>query len=471
MEITITRDNINKYAKDKFDNITKINWRAGELDRKVIDNFPNLCVFDCENNQIKSLKPLSNCINLHTLNCIYNDITSLKPLSNCINLHTLNCIFNDITSLKPLSNCINLQRLECSDNTITSLEALSNCVNLQTLNCQSNKITSLEPLSNLANLQKMFCDSNKITSLEPLSICVNFRELRCRHNQITSLEPLSNCINLQILYCDGNQLTSLEPLSNCINLQILHCDWNNIRSLEPLTNCINLYLLHCWYNQITSVEPLIYLRRLRYFNYTGNPIEIPTIQIQRMLNRINTNRNSSIYNDNQNVHDTEIQRTVCDSVQRLLKDPKNHFSIDDIINSDLNQSTIESIIEYCQDQTIHSIHLITYIELFGLIWYRIINSVHKTELIRILKEQIADSECKCFTGRFNRTLSVLVGFCDDIQINISDKSRISAIILNIKDKIIPYDPVKHKETAIKELKEAGYLETDFKDWIDVIDDL
>ncbi len=360
MEITITKKNINKYTESKFHNIIKINWGAGELNKKVIDNFPNLQI--------------------------------------------LNCCGNQITSLEPLSNCINLQKLIC---------------------------------------------------------CCN---------QITSLEPLSNCINLQILNCDDNSITTLDNGFNCANLRFLYCSYNQITSLESLSNCINLEMLYCSDNKIASLEPLIYLRRLNHIDYLGNPIEIPTVQIQRILNRIKTNHKSSIYNDSQNVHDTKIQRTVCDSIQNLLKDSKNDFSIEDVINSNLNKSTIESLVEYCQDQTVHSVHLITYVELLGLIWNRIINSIHKSELLRILEEQIADSECKCFTGRFNRTLSVLVGFFDDIKINISDKSRISAIILNCKNKIIPYDSIKHIEAATKELKEAGYQETDFKDWIDAIED-
>ncbi len=460
-----------KDKKDKNDNITKIKWKTGELDRKVIDNFSNLCVLFCGYNNITTLEPLSNCVNLQWFNCDNNKITSLEPLSNCVNLQWLNCKYNDIISLEPLSNCINLRKLYCDGNRITSLGSFYNCVNLKKLYCNGNIITSLESLSNCINLQILQCNHNKIISLEPLSNCINLQILQCNRNKIISLEPLSNCIDLKELYCNFNQITSLEPLSNCVNLKKLSCGSNQITSFESLSNCLNLEYLYCKRNQITLLEPLIHLRRLCEFDFSNNPIEIPTIQIQRILNRIKTNRNSSIYNDNQNVHDTEIQRTVCDSVQSLLRDPKNIFSIDDIINSDLNQSTIESIIEYCQDQTVHSIHLITYVELLALVWSRIINSTHKSELIRILEEQIADSECKCYTGRFNRTLSVLVGFFDDIQINISDKSRISAIILNTGYKIIPYDPVKHKEAAIKELIEAGYLETDFKDWIDAIDDL
>ncbi len=491
MEITITKDNINEYSESKFDNITKIIWGVSKLDRKVIDNFSNLREFNCRLNEIISLEPLSNYLNLKKLFCHSNQITSLEPLSKCVNLRELYCGGNQITSLEPLSNCVNLQELHCGFNKIISLEPLSNCVNLQELHCEcteiksleplsicinlrklicsSNQIKSLEPLSKCINLQKLYCRSNQITSLKPLSNCLNLRVLYCDENQITSLEPLSNCVNLQKLFCNNNQITSLEPLSNCVNLQKLYCFKNQITSLEPLSNCINLQKLICNNNQITSLEPLIHLRRLNFLGYTNNPIEIPTVQIQRMLDRIWSNHYSSIYDDSQNVHDTEIQRTVCESVQSLLKDPKNDFSIEDVINSNLNKSTIESLVEYCQDQTIHSVHLITYHELLSLIWNRIINSIHKSELKKILEEQIADSECKCFTGRFNRTLSVLVGFFDDIKINISDKSRISAIVLNSKDKIIHYNSIKHREAATKELIDAGYIESDFKDWIDAIE--
>ena len=299
---------------------------------------------------------------------------------------------------------------------------------------------------------------------------INLQVLECNGNKITTLEPISNCHNLQKLYCCCNRITTLEPLSNCHNLQELGCHHNQITTLKPISNCRNLQVLRCGHNQITTLEPLIYLRRLRYLNYSLNPLEIQTVQIERLLNRINANHNSSIYNDNQNVHDVTIQRTACDSLQALLRDPKPMFSIENIINSNLSKTTIESLVEYCQDNSIHSIHLITYQELLGYVWQRITNSVYQSELLKILEEQIIDSECKCFTGRFNRTLSVLVGFFDDIKINISDKSRIGAIILNSKEKINPYNIDKHKEIATKELISAGYTEEEIEPWIDAIDE-
>jgi len=97
-------------------------------------------------------------------------------------------------------------------------------------------------------------------------------------------------------------------------------------------------------------------------------------------------------------------------------------------------------------------------------------SKYELELMRILEEQIESAQCKCFTGIFNRTLSVLVGFYDDIDINISDKSRIGAIILNCKEKIVPYDLNEHKKRAKTELIDMGYDEAEIEIWIDAIDE-
>jgi hypothetical protein len=88
------------------------------------------------------------------------------------------------------------------------------------------------------------------------------------------------------------------------------------------------------------------------------------------------------------VHDITIQKTICDSLQSLLKDSKPLFSFDNIISSNLNSKIKESLIEYCQDDSVHSIHLITFKELLGYVWQRIIKSNHKEELFRILEEQI-----------------------------------------------------------------------------------
>ncbi|CAH6420550.1 Hypothetical protein MVR_LOCUS162 [uncultured virus] len=187
-----------------------------------------------------------------------------------------------------------------------------------------------------------------------------------------------------------------------------------------------------------------------------------------MVNRVNTDR--SVYDDSQSVHNISIQKCVCESVQRLVRDPKPEFAVEMVIESGMDERAIRLLLEYCDDESIHSVHLLSFKELLSYVWARICRSEHKVELIRILGEQILDAECKCFTGRFNRTLSVLVGFYDDIIIEISDSSRIGAIIVVARDQTVPYSPAEHRRVANNLLIEAGYTDSDIQSWLEAIDD-
>ena len=250
-------------------------------------------------------------------------------------------------------------------------EVIDNFPNMCLLDCSNNHLTTLDALSDCVNLEDLVCYENDITTLDGLKNCVNLRELDCSDNQLTTLNGLKNCVNLQKLFCHDNHLTTLDELINCVNLQELDCSVNEIVTLDGLINCINLQNLICAFNQIPTLNVLIYLRNLNNLFYFDNPLEIQNVQIERLLERINSNKKSSIYDDGQNVHDITIQKSVCNSIQNLLKDPKPIFSINDILNSSLKKNTIEAIIEYCNDKSTHSIHLITYEELFIYVWGRI----------------------------------------------------------------------------------------------------
>lgn len=423
----ITFENISQYLNDVNHDITILYWQAGELNESVINNFPNLLEFHC------------NAIG----------ITTLKPLKKCTKLRKLICNANKIKSLNPISNCIDLQYLSFYKNQVTTIAPISKCVNLIELNCGSNQICSLEPLEKCLELKKLNCCINKISSIDPITNCINLHTLECYANRITSLGLISRCVNLHVLTCSANYITSIEPLSDCFNLRMLWCNKN----------------------EITSLDPIIYLKKLRKIVYHDNPLENVTQQIQRMLYQINMK--NTIYEDNQNIHDVGVQRCVSESVQRLLHntDPNFNFTIDDVINSELSTDTKNSICTFFEDSSIHMHHLITYKELFICVWQRIVKSIYREEMMKILEEQIADSKGMCFTGRFNRTLSVLVGFYDDIYIEISDTNRISAIILNIRDRLRPYDVDKHVKLSKTALLEAGYSQQEIEPWIDSIMDV
>jgi hypothetical protein len=73
----------------------------------------------------------------------------------------------------------------------------------------------------------------------------------------------------------------------------------------------------------------------------------------------------------------------------------------------------------------------------------------------------------CFTGRLTRLLNTLVGFYDDIELQISDSEQITNIIMSIKNKF-PSDQEQLKDAVRKELLDRQYSETIINEWLTYI---
>lgn len=501
-----------------FPNLQKlmIDSRYMQESLNAVSVCKQLVKLDCSDNDLASLEGIEGCPLLEVLMCSVNRLTDIQAVSCCPLLRLIDCSDNKLTSIDGVQSCLQLTDFRCSINNITSLVELEPCVLLQGLICRQNKISTLDSTLDSSHswpqLHTLDCGANNLRDLTGLKVCPNLRDLRCgggmtfrplyrhqpkedpndprslvrdasspnvlhfsRSSMLSTLKGIESCPMLKTLVCCYSSLTSLDPIQACTQLRSLDCDSNKIGSLDPIRACTQLRVLECDDNEIDSLDPIIYLRDLTSVYHRGNPIDVSP-PAQRALDRIaafnanNPRLEHSIYVDRQNVHDTHIQATVCKSVQALTADTRTPFTVDDIITADLSEHTKSRLIEYCEDTTVHTIHLLTYFELLGYVWARITRSPHTIELLRILEEQITDAECMCFTGRFNRTLSVLVGFYPEIKIEISDSSRISAIILAIKAELCPYDVNTHTDIATKKLIDAGYSLEHIQPWLDALDE-
>ena len=368
-----------------------------------------------------------------------------------------------------LGNFPDLLVLKCISCGLESLAGIEVCTQLQELHCSMNRLTSLAGIENCKQLLVLDCAVNRLTTLVGIESCSNLGILYCWCNVLPSLRGIEGCPRLERIYCHTNRLTDLAGISSCVQLHELQCSDNLLPTLAGIENCVCLSILLCGENRLTTIEHLVYLPHVRYLEVANNLLGAQTIQEQRFIERVDrVNTSRSIYADRQNVHDISIQKTVRDSVQKLLTDPKPKFSIDMVVRSGMDEHAIRLLLEYCDDETVHSQHLLSYVELLSYVWCRIVKSPHKVELLRILGEQILDAECQCFTGRFNRTVSVLVGFYDDIVIEIADSSRIGAVVLAIKERVNPYDPLVHRARAEEELRGLGYSTIEIRPWLEAI---
>ena len=455
--LKITGGDLSRYRSQSWPHITSIIWVAGMLNGSVLKNFGNVVKLDCSNNRL----------------------TSLQGIQWLTRLRELDCSVNCLTSLSEASNCSNLQRLICDHNRLESIQIIECFPALTYLNCRNNPLHSVVVEGAGSNLTKIDFQHCGLESIEGIGTYSNLEAIWCNGNRLTTLKGIEACSRLREFYGHSNRLVTLDWLSACPLLTAIVCQHNKLTSLAEISGLSNLNRLCCQSNEIVSLDPVVYLRHLTHFTYNDNPLEIQSERFQRYIHRYEalnarSGTNGTVYDDSQNVHNIHIQQSVRKSLISLLTDSKPTFSPSDLLvmiaNTDMDDCVKQLLIEYCSNSYVHSDHMISYSELLGYVWNRITRSEHTIELFKILSQQISDSRGKCFTGRFNRLVSVLVGFYPDIVIEISDTARISAIILAIQKRINPYDLTTHAETATIELQEAGYSLDEIKPWIDAIMD-
>jgi hypothetical protein len=203
----------------------------------------------------------------------------------------------------------------------------------------------------------------------------------------------------------------------------------------------------------------------------------------RFINRMNTsfNKELNVYTDTQNVHNSNIQLSVRDSINRITtRTDLKKYNIDQlhsliIENTKLTETSKSLLFEYINDITVHSLLLLTFSEVLWFIIQTILtdfSDIIQAEIFKILNQEILDADCKCFTGRMNRVINCLNGFSPLVVINIKDGEQIGNIIILVKNKLELtgiYTIEQHKIEVEKELLERNYDMETIKTWLEYID--
>jgi len=398
----------------------------------------------------------------------YPNFIEIQQLSDYDSIVYINCSYNKITSL-PLKLPGSLRVLCCSNNKLTELP-LKLPGSLRVLGCYNNKLNEL-PSKLPESLQTLDCSNNDLTEL-PSRLPESLQKLYCSHNKLTELPNLPE--SLKILYCSGNKLTSL-PSNLPGSLQTLYCRNNNLTSLPNLPG--SLQSLDCSDNILTSLPINLHeLRNLTYVCYSNNEIEYIPPQTTRFLNSLkNTGMTQpKLYNDGQNVHDHQIQESIRNSIYGVIKD-KPSITIEEmneeiVSNTVLTEVTKRLLMEYYGDDSIHGVMGITFKELLLAVWSIIRDHKDGNEIIGIMNTEMADADCKCFTGKMSRLINCLNGYDDRVVITMAENDQIGNIIIIEKEKMLEgYDIEKHKDNVVLAMEERGYGKETIEEWIGYIE--
>ena len=476
LEILILYDNkiTEIHGLDNLVNLQQLNLYNNQITEiKELHIFASLQVLHLHENYITEIKGLDNLVNLDELRLCHNQITEIKGLDNLVNLQKIYLSYNQITEIKGLKNLVNLQILKLSYNKITEIKGLDNLVNLQSLNLSYNKITEIKGLNTLASLKELNLSYNQIKEIKGLNTLASLKELNLSYNKIKEIKGLNTLASLQKLVLCCNQIKEIKGLNTLASLQILILSNNEITEIKKLYNLSNLRMLNLKNNKIKELPLfLCNLKNINYISYSNNPIEYIPLPVQRLLDRINNGItiNNMIYTDKQNIHNHHIQNSFQASLNNIFKDTQllDLITIKQQIleNNILTEQTKREILNYCDDDVMHTSLLITYSDLLIYVWSRITFNPNKDEILQVLNQEISDGLCMCFTGRLTRLLNTLVGFYDDIELQISDSEQITNIIMALKDKFL--DKEQLRDVVKKELLDRQYSEIIINEWLDYI---
>jgi len=168
---------------------------------------------------------------------------------------------------------------------------------------------------------------------------------------------------------------------------------------------------------------------------------------------------STLYNFMNSIsgNPTRIEKThVQEQEEEEPEEEDGHNLITKMINwyseSKIDSRLIKEIMVWnSQESIVHSIHKISFSQLFEKIVRIIIHHKQRVNLTERLKTELTDSIGYCFTGRVNRMVNSLVGIVDGIKVSFSHKEQLliesQMIIKRLMNKKITF------EKAQEEMKE------------------
>ncbi len=362
-------------------------------------------------------------------------------------------------------------------------EWIGNMHQLKCLDLYGNKLSVLPRcIEKLQNLTMLDIGGNQMTELpEWIGNLTNLKTLRLGDNQIHQFpQSISSLQRLTELSFSGNEFTLFpENIRGIRTLGFISCEKNRISFIpEWIHEFTRLYSFVCSENMITTL-PIQFMmcRFLHELKYGDNPIEyIPAPLVRWIANLRNHRIHRDFYEDNQNVHDTTVQESMKNSIFTLLND-RNEMDEEELKknileNEVIHISTKNALIEYMENKETHSILNITFCDLLKKVIPRIeSHPTSKLELYQRLNEEMDDAECMCFTGRLTRLVNVLVGFYDDMKIEISANTQISVIISLVKKRHHLSDEDDLTEEAKNEIRQElqvrGYENELIETWLSV----
>lgn len=205
-------------------------------------------------------------------------------------------------------------------------------------------------------------------------------------------------------------------------------------------------------------------------------------EIQRQRNRqqqVNVARADTVLRDfaahNQNVHQDHSIKMMKETVQKVLKIPvpegyrwnAEECSLtpgDIILKCKLTpKAAWQMTAKYCQDEDICYMGRGIYGRVLDSVWQFILNSDHKEDLFKILKQEMEDNIGMCAQGNLTRLCNILSGYSEDITV----KESVSETLGRLMGKLMEIEGLQERlDKAFKIFAEVKLPIDEWEVWLD-----
>jgi hypothetical protein len=161
----------------------------------------------------------------------------------------------------------------------------------------------------------------------------------------------------------------------------------------------------------------------------AQPVQVEVLQDRQFNIQINKNKEATVYNDTQNIHNHEVNKQAMDVAENLTTDEsleqKNTLNIEGILEKtykdyDLHKDKIKKSLNRIQTDPARFKNDITIKSVYDKTCQYISKSKHKDELIKRLGDELVEMSNLCSTGHLTRVLNSIQGF-DDTPENLKIK--------------------------------------------------
>jgi hypothetical protein len=245
------------------------------------------------------------------------------------------------------------------------------------------------------------------------------------YNHITVM----NALKYQYMYGSRNRCckSKMELELFCVKL---FNDNKNIKSKRYI--CLDIIDILLEFNHLVGNRLIQELRNIERNEISNN----------RVVPQVIKNKVKTVYDDSQNVHTSEINNSVKNSVIKLLSWYKNFKNngfkeFDEIKNyfiENYDNIKICNVLKRIENDISTFNIEITLKDVFVALYNWILLNTNKDELEKILLDEMCEMDGYCATGHLSRMINVTQGFSEDFCVNISIKEQCNAVVSNYLNK-------------------------------------